>query len=106
MLDHHATAVPGPHCSFQVDTVLIQTRVSVVREAPNSSSGGSGGGSLADDSEVLGTLADSLCVRIASVDNMLPGSGFQLHSHLCRWLKPIVASTKRGVLGAKQCRVQ
>lgn len=89
-----------------VDTVLIQTRVSVVREAPNSSSGGSGGGSLADDSEVLGTLADSLCVRIASVDNMLPGSGFQLHSHLCRWLKPIVASTKRGVLGAKQCRVQ
>lgn len=85
--------------------MLIQTRVSVVREAPNSSSGGSGGGSLADDAEVLGVLSDSFCVRIASLDNMLPGNGFQLHNHICRWLKPI-ASSKRGVLGAQKCRVQ
>ena len=90
----------------QPDTVLIQTRVSLVRETPDSSSGGSGGGSLADDSEVLGTLADSFCVRVASLDNMLPGSGFQVLNQLCRWLKPVAAATKRGMLGSKQCRVQ
>lgn len=83
-----------PSCP-QPDTVLIQTRVSVVNETP----GGSG------DAEVLGSFTDSLCVRISSLDNMLPGSGFAVHSHVFRWLKPIVAS-KRGVLGAQKCRVQ
>lgn len=77
------------------DTVLIQTRVSVVNEAPG------GGG----DAEVLGAFTDSLCVRISSLDNMLPGSGFAVHSHMFRWLKPIAAG-KRGMLGAQKCRVQ
>ena len=48
---------------------------------------------------------DSICVRLASLDNMLPGSGFAIHSHMFRWHKPIVART-RGLLGTKQCRVQ
>jgi hypothetical protein len=91
----------------QADTVLIQTRVSVVRESPNSRSGSSNGGSAADDAEVLGVLADCFCVRVASLDNMLPGSGFQMHNHVCRWLKPIAGASKRGMLGVqKQCRVQ
>lgn len=50
-------------------------------------------------------FADSICVRLASLDNMLPGSGFAIHSHMFRWHKPIVART-RGLLGTKQCRVQ
>ncbi|PRW57164.1 mitogen-activated kinase kinase 3 [Chlorella sorokiniana] len=80
----------------ETDTVLIQTRVLVVNEAP------AGPGS---DPETLGSFTDSICVRLASLDNMLPGSGFAIHSHMFRWHKPIVART-RGLLGTKQCRVQ
>lgn len=86
---------------MQPDTVLIQTRVSVVNETPGSSGEGGDGSS----SEIVGSFTDSLCVRIASLDNMLPGSGFAIHSHAFRWHRPIVART-RGLLGAKQCRVQ
>lgn len=84
-----------PPCP-QPDTVLIQTRVLVVNEAP------AGPGS---DPETLGSFTDSICVRLASLDNMLPGSGFAVHSHMFRWLKPIAAG-KRGMLGAQKCRVQ
>ena len=80
--------------------MLIHTRVSVVNETPAPSSGGGGG-----DPETLGSFTDSLCVRLASLDNMLPGSGFAIHSHMFRWHRPIVARTK-GLLGARQCRVQ
>lgn len=84
------------HPCLQADTVLIQTRVLVVNEAP------AGPGS---DPETLGSFTDSICVKLASLDNMLPGNGFAIHSHMFRWHKPIVART-RGLLGTKQCRVQ
>lgn len=91
----------------QANTVLIQTQVSVVRESPDGRGGSSNAGSAADDAEVLGVLADCFCVRVASLDNMLPGSGFHMHNHACRWLKPIAGASKRGMLGVqKQCRVQ
>lgn len=86
-----------PSCRVQADTVLIQTRVSVVNETPSSSSSG--------DPETLGSFTDSLCVRLASLDNMLPGSGFAVHSHMFRWIKPVAAS-RRGMLGTQKCRVQ
>lgn len=79
--------------------MLIQTRVSVVNETP------SGGGAGGDEPETLGSFTDSFCVRLLSLDNMLPGSGFAIQSHMMRWHKAIVART-RGILGAKQCRVQ
>lgn len=81
---------------LQADTVLIQTRVSVVKETP---------GQVSSDPEALGCFVDSLCVRIASLDNMLPGSGFALHSHMTRWEKPLAAA-RRGMLGGQKCRVQ
>ena len=88
--------------------MLIQTRVSIVNEGPSSSgsSGSGGGGGGGEGGEVIGSFTDSMCVRIASLDNMLPGSGFAIHSHVFRWHRPVVART-RGLLGtAKQCRVQ
>lgn len=94
--ERHAAPPAPTHPCLQSDTVLIQTRVLVVNEAP------AGPGS---DPETLGSFTDSICVKLASLDNMLPGSGFAIHSHMFRWHKPIVART-RGLLGTKQCRVQ
>lgn len=81
--------------------VLVQTRVAVMNEAPASGSG---------DPETLGSFTDSLCLRIMSLDSLLPGSGFAILSHTFRWHRPIAlaaAPLKKGLLGARQqCRVQ
>ena len=110
---------PWGFAAVQPDTVLIHTRVSAVNETPSSSSssngssgyGGSGygeggSGEGGEGGEVIGSFVDSLCVRIASLDNMLPGSGFAIHSQMFRWERPIVARTKGRLGQAKQCRLQ
>ena len=58
--------------------MAVQTRVAVLREAP---------GSLADEPERLARFADRLTVRLASLENTLPGSGFAVLDHEFRWLE-------------------
>ena len=95
-------AAPCLPACLQADTVLIQTRVSVMNNTPCSSNAPNG---LPGEQELLGSFADTFCVRLASLDNMLPGSGFALHNHMFRWIRPI-AVRRQGMLGRDKCRVQ
>ncbi len=75
---------------------MAQTRVDVV----NRSAG------AAEEQELLGTLADSFMLRLASLDVMQPGEGsFLILSHISRWLQPLQLK-KNSKLSAQKCRVQ
>ena len=108
--------------------MLVQTRVSVVGNSGDGAAAAAagGGGAAGEAGTVLGVFADCLCVRLASLDSLQPGSSFTLHSQMFRWLKPITTTRRQGSggvgggggggggapapapgpLGAQKCRVQ
>lgn len=72
----------------QEDVVLVQTLVSIRNESSCSDGG--------DCPRELARFCDSLSVRLASRHMLVPGQGFQLLTHMFRWLAPPRAPAARG----------